>query len=60
MAAKHMAGALQIVKMAGGFGALGLSEFVRYMFYSCIYGKGLMDWDPTLHISEENVISKDS
>ncbi|KAI0138976.1 hypothetical protein F4776DRAFT_617512 [Hypoxylon sp. NC0597] len=51
MASKHVLGVLQIVHMAGGFQALGLSEFVHYILYSCIHGKRLLDPDPVLPCS---------
>ncbi|KAI1410438.1 hypothetical protein F5Y13DRAFT_167771 [Hypoxylon sp. FL1857] len=43
MASKHVSGALHIVRSAGGYNALGLSEFVQFILHSCIYGKRLLD-----------------
>lgn len=47
MAAKHVLGAVHIIKAAGGLQALGLSDIVRGILYSCIYGKSLFQ-DPDL------------
>ncbi|CAM1504983.1 Fc.00g106200.m01.CDS01 [Cosmosporella sp. VM-42] len=48
MASKHVLGAVRIIEAAGGVQALSLSDIVRYLLYSCIYGKGLPDWEPAL------------
>lgn len=45
MAAKHILGAIHIIKAAGGIKALDLSDFVLGILYSCIYGKNLFS-DP--------------
>lgn len=45
MAAKHIRGAVRIIQSAGGMVALGLSEVVRCILYSCLYGKGFLDWE---------------
>ncbi|KAI0827813.1 hypothetical protein F5Y06DRAFT_283585 [Hypoxylon sp. FL0890] len=52
MASRHISGALHIIQMAGGFQALGLSEFIRYILHSCIYGKRLLDRQPVLPCSD--------
>ncbi|KAH6880359.1 hypothetical protein B0T10DRAFT_581623 [Thelonectria olida] len=45
MASKHVLGAVHIIREAGGVQALGLSELVICILYSCMYGKGLLDLD---------------
>ncbi|KAK7428597.1 hypothetical protein QQZ08_004858 [Neonectria magnoliae] len=49
MATKHVLGAVNIVEIAGGPQALGLSDFVLQLLCTLIYGKRLLDWDPTLY-----------
>ncbi|KZL86877.1 hypothetical protein CI238_09218 [Colletotrichum incanum] len=46
MASKHVLGAVQIIHEAGGLEILGLSDVVRCVLFSCVYGKGLLNWDP--------------
>ncbi|KXH54062.1 hypothetical protein CSAL01_01968 [Colletotrichum salicis] len=43
MASKHVQGAISIIKDSGGIDALGLSEIVRSVLFSCMFGKGLLD-----------------
>lgn len=50
MAATHLAGALQIIRVAGGIEALELSGLVLFLLSSCLYGKKLLDSDPRIEI----------
>ncbi|OTA95549.1 hypothetical protein M434DRAFT_393611 [Hypoxylon sp. CO27-5] len=52
MASKHVSGVLQIAHMAGGFEALGLSEFVHYILHTYTHGKRLLDPIPILPCSD--------
>lgn len=48
---KHILGAAEIIKEAGGVNALGLSKFIRYLLYHCLQGNRLLSWDPLMHCS---------
>ncbi|GAB1312091.1 hypothetical protein MFIFM68171_02301 [Madurella fahalii] len=50
MAATHLEGALQIIRVAGGIEALELSGLVLFLLSSCVYGKKLLDSDPRIEI----------
>lgn len=50
MAATHLAGALQIIRAAGGIEALELSGLVLFLLSSCVYAKKLLDSDPRIEI----------
>ncbi|KAK4039723.1 NADP-dependent oxidoreductase domain-containing protein [Parachaetomium inaequale] len=50
MAATHLAGALQIIRVAGGIEALELSGLVLFLLSSCVYAKKLLDSDPRMEI----------
>jgi hypothetical protein len=50
MAATHLAGALQIISVAGGIEALELSGLVLFLLASCVYAKKLLDSDPRIEI----------
>lgn len=47
MAASHLTGAINIIKAAGGPEALSLSNLIKCILFSCVYGKRLLDWDPS-------------
>ncbi|RSL43278.1 hypothetical protein CEP54_015154 [Fusarium duplospermum] len=47
MGIKHVIGAAEIVQVAGGAQALGLSGIVQYILDRCLRGHRLEDWDPT-------------
>ncbi|KZL70448.1 hypothetical protein CT0861_07107 [Colletotrichum tofieldiae] len=49
MASRHLLGAIQIIHEAGGLEILGLSNIVRCVLDNCMYGKGILDWDPSLN-----------
>ncbi|KXH34007.1 hypothetical protein CSIM01_02342 [Colletotrichum simmondsii] len=51
MASKHVRGAITIVRDSGGIDALGLSEIVRCVLFSCMFGKGLSDGQPLFELS---------
>ncbi|RSM08473.1 hypothetical protein CDV31_008110 [Fusarium ambrosium] len=46
MGIKHVIGAAEIVQVAGGPQALGLSGIVQYILGRCLRGHRLEDWDP--------------
>lgn len=45
-AAKHLLGAVQMVQLAGGSQALGLSDLGHYILDSCVQRNRLSDWKP--------------
>ncbi|KAK1520355.1 uncharacterized protein CCOS01_10474 [Colletotrichum costaricense] len=51
MASKHVRGAITIIRDSGGIDALGLSEIVRCVLFSCMFGKGLLDGQPLFELS---------
>ncbi|KAK4121003.1 hypothetical protein N657DRAFT_648380 [Parathielavia appendiculata] len=50
MAATHLAGALQIIRVAGGIKVLELSGLVLFLLSSCVHGKKLLNSDPPIEI----------
>ncbi|KXH26078.1 hypothetical protein CNYM01_02397 [Colletotrichum nymphaeae SA-01] len=51
MASKHVRGAITIIRDSGGIDALGLSEIIRCVLFSCMFGKGLLDGQPLSELS---------
>ena len=49
MASKHLLGAVQMVQLAGGPQALGLSDLARYVLDSCVLGGCLSEWEPIVN-----------
>lgn len=51
MAFKHILGAAEIIREAGGPETLGLSKFIRYVMYHCLHGGRLLAWNPLMGCS---------
>jgi hypothetical protein len=60
MAAKHVLGAVHIIKNAGGPGQLGLGEFVYFILWACVHGKRLLDWQPVIRCGTDFMKAKKS
>ncbi|KAK2471172.1 hypothetical protein H9L39_17403 [Fusarium oxysporum f. sp. albedinis] len=51
MAWKHIKGATEIIRAAGGTEALGLSDFMVYVLRQLLHGDRLSSWDPLMSCS---------
>ncbi|KAK1658662.1 hypothetical protein BDP55DRAFT_564750 [Colletotrichum godetiae] len=58
MASKHIQGAISIIKDSGGIDTLGLSEIVRSVLFSCMFGKGLLDGRPLFELGPVSRFSR--
>lgn len=48
MASRHVTGAVRIIQASGGADVLGLTSLVRYLIGASVFGKGLLEEDPSL------------